>query len=984
MSYAMRTRRQTTRPSGLLFLGLAGCGILISAPVSSAHSLNPAASDNIQEDIEFARGLATDWQFVDLAQGVLASIPTADLDAEGKEQLELTSAEVVHQAALATPDPGLREERFVEALDGYRNFLGTYTNSTFTERAQRSYVDVGSIYGQDMASRIEDTVGEERERMLKEVEEQLTQVARFAGEIVDGMTGVDLSPAEKQIFYRMSLAQGQILLILGGIVEDGSYYLGRGTEAMEALGYGAGVETGWGMSAFNVMARLEAAKGNPDTAAEVHLYVVRNLIGASAAEWEERKEFIDASALPRVWIFYEREAAPLVESLQAAGRDQEALDNGLRFYNMLQQEGLELSPSGYLGLLAVGRAMVDLGGFVGGSEAKGDLAWYPTTEELEAAGVSKRDRQSAVEVALNLATRVNAENRGSFLQVRAQQLISDIVSTPGVVVSAETLFEAAQGSYLARDYTDAIAGLRRVIPALEDDAERRLMMPKILWHMGAALGFEERKLEAAMAFRSAILNWRGDEEYDSRNANSYYSIMNGLRKELPDATEIQSMWRDAEDFKQSLGSGGAEDIAWRRGNNALTAGNFAGARQQFAGITPDSAYYEPGLVRAARALQQDGDLDGSEAELLDYLENYTQDPKNRLGTQDGVQRQQRKAAVEEAEFFVGDIAFEREDWAGVIERLAQYSGPDGYALQASTYLVEAASSQNDIQGAIRFLDEMLEAYPDSPLTGKSALDLYNALLPRESEQAEALAAALEDDSVDEEQLRALSAPLRETRTRMAETLRVANKSVADPTFIALRNEANLWFEIEFWEEAVGTFTKLEEAFGEDGSDKERNSIERSIAPDHASALLELKRVQEAFDLLSPLIQERGAEGSTPPTAGAIMAYGRAVGGWPEGDPSNPTIVPGVGTPEDFSKAVQWTQRLAAQYDRFEGDWWPTQAQLGMLYLSWGRLDSSKREFAKKQLVPIHSSFGPTYRDLAEQLGDEQMAGYFKWMWSQAN
>ena len=175
-----------------------------------------------------------------------------------------------------------------------------------------------------------------------------------------------------------------------------------------------------------------------------------------------------------------------------------------------------------------------------------------------------------------------------------------------------------------------------------------------------------------------------------------------------------------------------------------------------------------------------------------------------------------------------------------------------------------------------------------------------------------------------------------------------------------------------WEQAIETFMTIEEAYQESDSEKERRALERSIVPDHAIALLELKRVQEAYDLLSPMMPDRNAEGVTQPTAGAIMAYGRTVAGWLEGDANNPTIVPGVGTPEDYSKAVQWTQKLAGQFDRFEPEWYPSQAQLGMLYLSWGRLDSSKREFAKKQLSSINSSFGPTYRELGEQLGDEQV------------
>ena len=70
---------------------------------------------------------------------------------------------------------------------------------------------------------------------------------------------------------------------------------------------------------------------------------------------------------------------------------------------------------------------------------------FETEDEMEAAGFSgARNSRSALDLALLIAQNVNDQNRGNTLQWRAQQVISAIIERPGVSVSPDILFEAAQ------------------------------------------------------------------------------------------------------------------------------------------------------------------------------------------------------------------------------------------------------------------------------------------------------------------------------------------------------------------------------------------------------------------------------------------------------------------------------------------------------------------------------------------------------------
>ena len=66
-----------------------------------------------------------------------------------------------------------------------------------------------------------------------------------------------------------------------------------------------------------------------------------------------------------------------------------------------------LSPPGYLSLLSVARTLLDVGGYAGGSLSAGRLRWFETSEDMENAGVSRRDRRSALDLALSVAQTVN-------------------------------------------------------------------------------------------------------------------------------------------------------------------------------------------------------------------------------------------------------------------------------------------------------------------------------------------------------------------------------------------------------------------------------------------------------------------------------------------------------------------------------------------------------------------------------------------------
>ncbi len=969
----------TVLPSGLTLLltalfcaPTAPLGWLPPSLVEPALALTPWVQPALDEDrvvdeeIRLAVGLAKEFQFVDMALEVLKGLQGADLDNEQARRVDRAKCDVFGEAALNERDEMVREERFVQALDQYKKFIEDREDEQ-GELAKQDFVNLASNYGEFMVERLDEASGEEALRIRGELEDRLNRVSFFATETIVDLKQLfnQLGPKEKDELFRLMLSQGNLLVILANVSEGGSSYLDNASELMEELAFMAGGDTGAGLTAYHLIGRVEAARGNVGDSIDYYEYVVTTLIPESDEEWESRKEDLGETNTAAVWNFYEREVSWYVDGLMAAGRPEKAVEAGLRFYNIFLRDGYDLAPFGHLSMLSAARALLDTGGFVGGSVAAGDLRWFASTEDLEAAGVGKRNRTTAAELALEMANRVNTANRFNSLQVRAQRLIREVVDS-GLEVTPDVLFEAALGSYYGEDFDAAADGLRTVIANLETEADRKLFMPKVQKSLGDALRRSGRELEAALAYREGVAEWRGDEEYDAQNAQGFYSMMVRLRGDLKDVPEIETLFREAEVFQSSIGPGGGS-IEWTRALREYDASEWEACRELCLGIEAKTDYHEKSMVRAAVCLYRLGDLDLAENELTQYLEVFVEDPRNRIAQTEPQLLKLRNEARAEAVYYLGQIDREREDWEGLLERYAtfpeDFRGQNSLISTSLLYRLEASVETGQDDLADRLLDRMVDEFPKESVTGSAATKLYNSYVQR----FEAATPGTEEARV--------------IKGKMAETLSLSNQLKDDPSLNALSMESSFWVDAELWERADDILTEIRETFGEDADEKTQSTLKRTILPRHGQVQLELKRIAEAYDTLAPLVPAHDdKEAGLRPSVKTIQTYCRSVTGWLEGSGDSPTRVPGVGGAEPLENASKWLEKIAKGQEEYSCEWFETTYLRIFALYQLGQVDSSKSTWAGIPMKTLKVEFGPTYSAISEKCGgDDTLKGRFRWL-----
>jgi outer membrane protein assembly factor BamD (BamD/ComL family) len=957
--------------TGLPLVGLGSAALTFSAlnlaspDASAATPWSAPAEDDVQEDIEFARGLARDWQFVDLAQRVLDDVSNRDLGGDERRELDLVRCEVVAEAARYEPDPARREALYTEALDAYEAFLASNPDAT---EAASDYISLGRSYAFVQGLALENAVGAERERITEALAKRLESIQERAGDLVLELDSrrSELSVSELTQMWNVQLARCEMLVSLTETTGE-SGWLSTAEPILEELPYETGLDSRPGLQAFTLLGDIYALRGDHSDAGDLFDYVIDTTIPVDRETWEAKKEELPLINQLACWYFVELVTPRLLEARNKAGQQQAVAGAALHLINTLNREGFSPSSQGYLAMIEASRALLGLGGYVGGSLAAGELSWYPTLEELQDAGVRRNQQRSVVDLALSLGNRVNRENEGNSLQVRAQELMAEVIDTPGVEVSSEMLFEAAQGAYNGRNFEEAITGLRRTIAALSDDAERQLMMPKLLYHLGRSMSYLGRDTEAAMAFAEATSVWAGDEEYDSLNAQAYLSVAQRLQRANQDDSRFEVLLGEAEAMYQALSEDGdTGSIDYRQGLKLMEREQWAEARAKFQNVGADAAKYEQAMVKAAVCAKELGDTSTAKRELKAYTENFVTRPENQLGSRDGARKAVRQSAEAEAYFTLADIAREAGDWSSAIAIYRTL--PDEFPTQKSLstvslyYCVNGSAEIGRLDDADAFLERMIEEYPQDKYTGQAAGQLYNAYAERFTNAAEG----------SEERL--------DYGRRAANALSLSNRLADDPGFTRLSNEAKLWLDAQEWETAEEILRDLIAKY-EGDVDRARN-LEKQIKPWLGEVLIGQRRMEEAYLILDPLVPLfDDKETELKPAQETVVLFCKSVAGWVEGDPSNPTVVPGRGGDEAFEKAGPWWRKLSGTEDNYSCPWYEFEFQRAFTYWQWSQVNTSKADYAQS-LVRTMRTDTESFALIETACGDDRLRRLYQWLSSQ--
>ena len=994
-----RRRRPNPAVAALFCLGLLG-----STEVAFAQSLSDKA---VEAEIEFARGLARDWAFVDIAQGVLDDVAKADLSERMNEELSLVRCEVFTNGARATFDPIKRNELLEKAIEAYDLYISENKYAANRPAAEGQLIDLSLTYAKSIDISLKDAVGEEatalREQKTSALEGAIARVETLVEEI-ENLPEDEANAETNNRRLGLLLKLGDINARLSESLEDDVVFGESAKEVLEELIFEAGEGSEIALRAQMIMGDVYLGEGEVETAREFYKGTIESVIPTDE-DFRNDPAGLDWKNVPfemkqKRFQYVELGLPGVQRTSRTLGEPEAGIEYALFFNNLYRNEGFQLSSLGHEAVLEMAMTFLEAGGYIGGNPAQGTAQWYATEEDLKTAGVTKRNRRTAVQFALDLAQQVADEAKGSQAGKDAGILLDKINERPEVELPISAILQAAEAKAKEGDQDEAIVNFYLALNRMDElpQAERAEFGAAAYYGLGTALRATDRDLEAAMAFREAILSYR-DPNWDTKNAKRYNYTMRAFAKESGGAANetINALVTESENFVIEFpdpdGGGSVDQIIFSQAEKLLKSEKFEQAIKKYQEITPSQGMYEPATVRIGQTMLQLRQVREALAHLDSYLNEYIPNPTNDPTTPSGEdrRRQSQGKAIYNAgliEQILANSAFKKSEgtdtsgFEAVVTRLkdfqAEYGGLGSIALKCQEMLSNAHAQLGQTAEADAIVQAMIESDPESRETASAALKLYQAYKDRrealtssETPDAEAISAATLD---------------------MAKALSVSNGITPGVSYGYLRNESLLWLEIDRWAEARGSLEKIVKRFL--GDEEQGETVIKQVVPDLAEAMIETGAVGEAKDLLSPYMLGEDAKLKTR-TPTILMS--RAMVGSIVGEGTAVQATPGAGgTEEEFDFITSRLNTIEDSIPSWTAEWYEAKLAAIYAYYIWGQDNVKKLESAKSQLNDMMSQMDndPTFKlvdeacnaeevdpALRRRLGNGILAARYRWLFA---
>lgn len=972
---SMRSDRPNAHRASVQLPAALAVTFMALATSAQAQSMTDKA---VEAEIAFARGLANDWAFVDLAESVLEEVGGADLSERMSEELGLVRCDIYGIGAKASRDPRGRNELFEQALTAYEGYISGNPYASNRQQAERSLVDISSTFVRNIDIVLEDAVGEEaealRSRKIDLLEKGVARTERLIEELTD-IPNDERTAEQNTTRLVLILEKATMYGRISEATPNDAFFSEQAIETYSELIFEAGEGTEIALRANAGMGDVFASIGDNETAREFYAGMINNVIPVDPAEREENLGWSDLpqDIKAKRFLYVEIGIPGVQRTSRALGEYQIALDTGMFFYNLYRQEGFTLSKFGGEAALEVAETLVEADGFVGGDLGKGEAQWFATEEEMNSA-VARRFRRSAMEFALDLSEQVARDFSGQQVGVTAGKLIAKINDRPGAVIPPAQLFQAADAERRSENYDVALTEYYKLLTALDAlaPADRQEFGAKAYNGIGLALRRQDRQLEAAMAFREALTNWR-DPEYDINNARGFSASIKSFARASDSSQdpEIEKLIKEAENFVIQFDTDGPVDqIQFNRAEKMRSRQDYDEAIAAYGEIANDAGYYELAQIRIGTCKLLMKDLRGARAVFDDFLTVRVAD--KRFDPNTPLQQNNRKTATSNAEYYrafidhlLANSKYKKSDgadasgFAKVIEELKDFPlnhGDSSLLLKAQGILVDSYAKTGAAEDAAAIVANMVADNKDAKETSKASLDLYQALNTRRDQLLEAGDAEANGEAIAK------------TTRDMAQALQVSNDVKAQ--YVNMRRESKLWLELDEWSEAKKVLEKLVARFQDD--EKRADAVTKSITPDLVECMIELGEVNEAKALLTPLIV---GEGAPLKTRRPVILLSRAMLGSITGSGSKVKQLPGAGgTPEEFEYLTGRLNSYAQSGEKWNScQWYEAKFQSIYAYYVWGQQDDRKLATAKKLIddVVVFLENDLQFSDVDQDCNDEE-------------
>lgn len=939
----------------LLQAGFALC--LVLAPVQDPASADAA----LRRDSAFARALAYELRFTDLAEEVLDRALTRAAGAE-RSRLLLDRCDIRRLAASNARDTSSQVEALVSAAQAYQDFLESGPPVGLANEARVRLGELAFEFGGtlDLLFQTSPPPAERRQELVSRAEGLFKTALQGMNETIsdwesmpetdekDGLRSTVYFPAR---FYRSMVYFYWATLYGAGSLERKTYSQDA-LESLEQFVILSGDNTRAGFMGYRFMADTYALRGDAENAEVFYDHVIENCIRADGTYTAPERDGRE-SVIQEGYLSY-------LKFLLDIGQTQRARQLGERFQRWIDEQGIILKDPGYRTMLQIARMRI----------LDGDFA-----------------------EAIRIAQVVASARSQSFLRLEANQVMADAIGAapPSAAIDLGVLYQAAEGAFLSRKFEESVPLFLMLLGRLEGSRQAQDYGPRIYYYLGRTYAMLGRELESAMCFELGFEKHPDDVEYASRIAELWLKAATRFRDRAPSDAVLGDFYNRAYEAVK-MTSAAPDDAVWREAEtqyqrakdicnaaasapaispevaNALAA--LDQARAAYRQIQRGSRYFERAQVRAALCDFRGGSWEPARWEralqaFSEYLDVYIQVPEN--SPQDARGRKDRAESSAQADYYRGRIRFEQAAagdaaaWPLVLQEF------DGYLQRHPEQVVYGADALLRSLQALLALGRLEEA-----------IALYERLVNERFDDATVASAAytLFQNYLDASE-RSEGGARTDAKRLAANYLHVANQRTERPKWQNLVKEARLRLEVG---EPATASKLLEETL------RRHDDIDAAnlffVRMDLIDAFLAQDNAAASLPVLEQILAEDQRMANNPQV---LQAAVRILAGWPTAREGRIVEVPGVGTPEAFAEAtakIGVLQQIAEADAEKAGEnryRWPAyiqaRLQYGYILYRWGLVEPSQ----KGKHLDLVQSFEKLVPDLGGSVCGAEVPLIFQWL-----
>ncbi|MFT7670914.1 MAG: hypothetical protein ACI8X5_003627, partial [Planctomycetota bacterium] len=332
-------------------MAFASASVLPAAPLLTFDKSEAQISD----DIAFAKGLAKEWGFVDLAGQVIRTIEKEGVSAATGERLGVVKCEIYAQGAVAERDRVRRNELFEQALGAYEDFLEDNPNSPSAPEARSGYITISTTFARSLEISMEEAIGAEAEALRARRMEVLSAANERTRTLIGELSSVeDESEIQKRERVNVMMMRASINIAIGKSSDEGVFNFEEARSILEDITVISGEASPQGLRAFDLMGQAYAAEQNWEMSSMFFEAVIEAALPSDPQYWAQiiKDNELSQSDKEQRWLFLEMSTAGLVDTLISNGDTKRATAYALHLYNTQRREGFSYSTQmGYPSLL---------------------------------------------------------------------------------------------------------------------------------------------------------------------------------------------------------------------------------------------------------------------------------------------------------------------------------------------------------------------------------------------------------------------------------------------------------------------------------------------------------------------------------------------------------------------------------------------------------------------------------------------------------